>query len=181
MKKKILWLTRTAVLLALLITLQVLTKPFGQLVTGSCVNLVLALTVLVAGLPSGAVLALVSPVLAYLLRIAPQVLTVPAIMAGNFVYVLLLRLLADRKAKNVLRQSLALISASAAKFAVLYGIVGGVICGIFADQLLSTGVLKPPMLQLLPATFSWPQLITALIGGALAMSAYPLLKKVIHR
>ena len=92
MKKKILWLTRTAVLLALLITLQVLTKPFGQLVTGSCVNLVLALTVLVAGLPSGAVLALVSPVLAYLLRIAPQVLTVPAIMAGNFVYVLLLRL-----------------------------------------------------------------------------------------
>ena len=35
MKKKILWITETAVLLALLITLQWLTKPLGQLVTGS--------------------------------------------------------------------------------------------------------------------------------------------------
>lgn len=180
MKNKIFWVTRTAVVLALLIALQVLTKPFGQLITGSCVNLVLALTALVAGLPSALALALVSPVLAYLLGIAPQVLTVPAIMAGNCVYVLLLRLVAGRKGEKLWHQMLALISAAAAKFAVLYGAVGGLICGVLADRLLSAGMLKPPMLQLLPATFSWPQLVTALIGGGLAMGIYPLLKKAIH-
>ena len=181
MKKKILWITRTAVVLALLLTLQVLTKPFGQFVTGSCVNLVLALTALLAGLPSALVLALVSPVLAYLLGIAPQVLTVPAIMAGNCAYVLLLALISDRKSVNVLRQVFAVAGAAAAKFVVLYGIVGGLICGVLAERLLDAGVLKAPMLQLLPAMFSWPQLVTALIGGSLAMGLYPLLRRAICR
>ena len=53
MNKKIRWITETAVLLALLVTLQALTKPMGQLVTGSCVNAILAVAVLVAGLGSG--------------------------------------------------------------------------------------------------------------------------------
>ena len=35
MRKKVLWITETAVMLALLVTLQALTKPMGQLVTGS--------------------------------------------------------------------------------------------------------------------------------------------------
>ena len=90
MRKNIRFITETAVMLALLIALQALTKPMGQLVTGSCVNGILAVTVLVAGLYSGITVAVLSPVLAYLLGIAPQILTVPAIMVGNTVYVLLL-------------------------------------------------------------------------------------------
>ena len=35
MHKKIRWITETAILLALLVTLQALTKPMGQFVTGS--------------------------------------------------------------------------------------------------------------------------------------------------
>ena len=46
MSKKVRWITETAVMLALLVTLQALTKPAGQLVTGSCVNAVLAVSVL---------------------------------------------------------------------------------------------------------------------------------------
>ena len=42
MNKKIRWITETAIMLALLVTLQALTKPAGQFVTGSCVNVVLA-------------------------------------------------------------------------------------------------------------------------------------------
>ena len=38
MNKKLRFITETALLLALLVTLQALTKGFGQLVTGSCVN-----------------------------------------------------------------------------------------------------------------------------------------------
>ena len=64
MRKKILWITETAVMLALLVTLQAVTKPLGQLVTGSCVNTVLAITVLLVGLHSGITIALMSPVCA---------------------------------------------------------------------------------------------------------------------
>ena len=94
MSKKVRWITETAVMLALLVILQALTKPAGQLVTGSCVNAVLAVSVLLAGLGSGITVAVLSPVLAYLLGVAPQLVTVPAIMVGNTVLVVLLYFIA---------------------------------------------------------------------------------------
>lgn len=181
MNKKIRWITETAIMLALLVTLQALTKGFGQLVTGSCVNAVLAVSALVGGLASGVTIALISPVLAFLLGIAPQILTVPAIMAGNTVYVVLLYLLADRNGKNLVRQAAAWLIAAAAKFVALYLIVVKLICGVLSESLLAAGTLKPPMLQALPATFSWPQLITALIGGAVALAIVPVLRKALHK
>ena len=66
MNKKIRWITETAVMLALLVSLQALTKPMGQLVTGSCVNTILAVSVLVGGYSCGLTVALISPVLAFL-------------------------------------------------------------------------------------------------------------------
>ena len=181
MSKKIRWITETAVMLALLVCLQALTKPIGQLVTGSCVNAILAVSALVGGLSSGLVVALCSPVLAFLLGIAPQILTVPAIMAGNSVFVILLSVLADKTGKNMIKQMIAWIVAAAAKFAALYAIVVLLICGVLSENLLAAGVLKVPMLNALPATFSWPQLITALIGGAVALSITPILKKALHK
>ena len=181
MNKKIRWITETAVLLALLVTLQALTKPMGQLVTGSCVNLILAVSALFGGLASGLTVAVISPVLAYLLGIAPQIVTVPAIMVGNAVYVLLLALLADKTGKNMLRQVIAWICAAVAKFAALYAIVVKLICGVLADGLLAAGTLKAPMLNALPVTFSFPQLFTALIGGAVALLIVPVLRKALRK
>lgn len=181
MNKKIKWITETAVMLALLVTLQALTKPAGQLVTGSFVNAVLAVTALVAGLYSGITVALISPVLAYLLGIAPQILTVPAIMAGNTVFVVLLYYIADKDSRKVVRQIAAWLSAAAVKFAVLYGIVNFLICGVLAEGLMVSGMLKAPMLTALPATFSWPQLFTALIGGAVALLITPVLRKALKK
>ena len=181
MNKKVRWITETAIMLALLVTLQALTKGFGQLVTGSCVNAVLAVTVLVGGLAGGLTVALISPVLAFLLGIAPQILTVPAIMGGNAVYVVLLYLLADRNGKNLSRQIAAWLVAALAKFATLYFLVVKILCGVMAESLLAAGTMKPPMLQALPATFSWPQLITALIGGAVALAIVPVLRKALHK
>ena len=180
MNKKIRWITETAVLLALLIVLQSVTKPLGQLVTGSCVNAVLAIAVLFAGLGSGVTIALVSPVMAFLLGIAPQILTVPAIMVGNTVFVLLLKLIAGT-GNNLVRKVAAWLVAAVAKFGCLYFIVVKIICGIAAPALLEAGTLKQPMLKALPATFSYPQLITALIGGAVALLVVPVLKKALHR
>ena len=168
-------------MLALLVALQAITKPMGQLVTGSCVNAVLAVTALVAGLSGGITVAVISPVLAYLLGIAPQILTVPAIMVGNTVFVVLLRLIAGRDSRKIGRQIAAWISAAAAKFAALYAIVVWVICGVFSQGLLDSGMMKPPMLKALPVTFSWPQLFTALIGGAVALLITPVLRKALHK
>ena len=181
MKSKALWVTRTAVMMALLITLQMITKSLGQIVTGSFVNAVLAVTVLVCGLGSGVTVALLSPAFAYLLGIAPQILTVPAIMVGNTVFVVLLHFLADKTGKNLVKQAAAWLLAAVAKFAALYFIVVKIVCGVLAPSLLSSGVMKEPMLKALPATFSWPQLFTALIGGAVALAIVPVLKKALKR
>ena len=181
MRKKLLWITETAIMLALLVTLQALTKPMGQLVTGSCVNAVLAVSALVGGLSCGLTVAVISPVLAYLLGIAPQILTVPAIMVGNVIYVVLLSVLADKTGKNIAKQVIAWVAAAAAKFAVLYAIVVLLVCGVLSESLLASGVMKAPMLKALPATFSWPQLVTALIGGAVALLIVPVLRKALRK
>lgn len=181
MNKKIRWITETAVMLALLVALQAVTKPLGQLVTGSFVNTVLAVTVLFAGLYSGITVAVISPVLAYLLGIAPQILTVPAIMVGNTVYVVLLYFIAGKNSRKIVRQIAAWLVAAAVKFAALYAVVVWLICGVFAQKLLASGMLKAPMLKALPATFSWPQLFTALIGGGIALLIAPVLRKALHK
>ena len=181
MNKKIRWITETAIMLALLVTLQAMTKPAGQFVTGSCVNAVLAVSVLVGGLASGVTVALISPVMAFLLGIAPQILTVPAIMVGNTVFVLLLHFLADPTGKNLGKQAAAWIVAAVAKFAALYFIVVKIVCGLLSESLLASGVMKQPMLKALPATFSWPQLVTALIGGAVALLIVPVIRKALHK
>ena len=181
MNKKNRWITETAVMLALLVSLQALTKPMGQLVTGSCVNAVLAVSALVGGLSCGLTVALISPILAFLLGIAPQILTVPAIMVGNSVFVVLLSLLADKSGRNIGKQLVAWIAAAAAKFVSLYAIVVWLICGVLSENLLASGVMKAPMLKALPATFSWPQLFTALIGGAVALLIVPVVRKALHK
>lgn len=180
MKSKALWITRTAVMLALLIVLQWLTKPLGQIVTGSCVNAVLAVTVLLTGLGSGVTVALLSPVFAYLLGIAPQILTVPAIMIGNAAYVVALHM-AVGDGKTLWKSVTGLLGAALCKFALLYVLVTHVICGLLAQPLLTQGLLKEPMLKALPATFSAPQLVTALIGGAVALLVVPVLKKALRK
>ena len=49
MMKKTAWIARTAICLALLLCLQFVTKSLGQFVTGSCVNLVIAMAALIGG------------------------------------------------------------------------------------------------------------------------------------
>lgn len=180
MNKKVRWITETAVLLALLVVFQAVTRSFGQLATGSCVNAVLAVTVLLAGTASGVTVAIVSPVMAYLLGIAPQLVTVPAIMVGNTVFVLIL---SGAAGKNVAlsTRAVAWLLAAVAKFAVLYFLVVKIICGIASAPLLASGTLKAPMLEKLPGMFAWPQLITALIGGGIGLLIAPVLRKALHR
>ena len=186
MNKKVLWITETAVMLALLIALQALTKPLGQIVTGSCVNAALAVTSLFVGMSGGITVALISPICAFLFGIAPNFITVLPIMIGNVCFVVLLRLIAGNSHRPVWRQPVALIVAAGVKFGVMYLLVVELICGLAKGALLgqtigSVVLLAPPMLEMLPAMFTWPQLITALIGGAVALLVVPVLKKAIRK
>lgn len=183
MRKNMRWITETAVMLALLVALQALTKPMGQLVTGSCVNAVLAITVLLVGMGSGIAVALISPVCAFLLGIAPNLVTVLPIMAGNVCFAVLLRVISG---KVLWRQIVALSVAAVTKFGVLYLLVVQVICGFASSELLGKKlgeivILAPPMLQKLPGMFTWPQLFTALMGGAVALVIIPVLRKSLKR
>lgn len=180
MKKNVLWITETAVMLAVLITMQMITKPMGQIVTGTCVNAVLGITALVCGVGSGAVVALVSPIVAFLLGIAPQVLTVPAIMIGNFVLVWVLGW-RSKNTKQIWISMLRCVCAAAAKFAVLYILVIQIICNVATDFFMQSGTLKPPMVKVLSTTFAWPQLVTALLGSIIATWIAPLLRRVLHK
>ncbi len=180
MKRKTLWLAETAMLLALLIVFQIVSKPAGQIVTGTLVNAVLGIAALLCGVGSGMVVALLSPVVAFLLGIAPQILTVPAIMAGNLVFVVILGL-RMKQPGAIVHRVIRWIGAAAAKFAVLYGLVVWGICHLLAERLLQSGMLKPPMIKVLTATFAWPQLITALLGGGIAICITSLLRKAIRR
>ena len=171
MKKRILWITETAVMLALLIVLQWATKPLGQIVTGSCVNAVLAVSVLLGGLWCGLTVALVSPFCAFLLGIGPQLIAIiPAIALGNAVLVLVLHFVYG---KHIWRRVLAWLAAALGKFGVLYLVVVQLICRVLP--------LKQPQIDTFTAMFSAPQLMTALIGGGLALLIVPVLKKALRR
>ena len=138
--------------LALLVALQYGTRSFGQLVTGSLVNLVLCVTALYMGWGSGLVLALISPLLAWLLGIGPAFpALVPCIALGNAAYVLLLSV-----KKWEIRWKLPV--AAVVKMLVLRIVIGNFVAPLVV-----------PAAKLIPVItmFGLPQLYTALIGGVL--------------
>lgn len=174
MNKKAQGITQTAVFTALLVILQAATGSAGQLVTGSCVNAVLAVAALCVGGSCGAVVALLSPFFAFLLGIGPQLVAiVPAIAAGNLVYVLVLWVLVGRKSVPVWQFVAGWLAASAGKFLTLYLLVVQLLCSVLP--------LKQPQIDKFSAMFSFPQLITALIGGGIALIICPILKKALKR
>lgn len=191
MKTKIRTITYTGVLLALLLCLQwagaqIVEPTAKQLITGTLVNCTLAVSVLTVGLFAGVTLSVISPILAFLWGIAPNFVTVLPIMIANTIFVLLLYFLYGRKTKLSWRQPVAVVTAATAKFLTLYFLVVQVICNLAAPHLMGqkigdTVVLAPPMLTMLPAMFTWPQLITALIGGTVAIFLLPTLKKTIAK
>ena len=153
------------------------------MVTGSCVNAVLAVAALYSGLGSGITVALISPICAFLLGIAPNLITVVPIMAGNSCLVVVLKLLYGNA---FWRKPVAVVAAAGTKFAVLYLLVVQLICNLASGALLGkklgeTVLLAPPMLKMLPAMFTWPQLITALTGGVVALSILPIMRTALHR
>ncbi|MCL2107756.1 MAG: hypothetical protein FWH20_00225 [Oscillospiraceae bacterium] len=182
MNNKILLIARTGVLIALLVALQWGTgsltaaapPPFNTLVTGSVVNLILIVSVMTGGLACGAAVAVLSPVMAFMLPIpvGPQFpFIIPFVCLGNLTLVALWHVIGNKAAKKVITAHItALIAGALGKFAVLY--VGVVLVAI--PFLLD---LTPQQATMITTMFSYPQIITAAIGGAIAIAILPVLKK----
>ena len=175
--QRIRWITRTAVLVALLIVLQWLTAGTlafaGQYITGTCVNCILAVAALFGGLWSGIAVAAVSPFCAFFLGIGPKLIQiVPCIALGNAVFALCLYV-TNQKSVVLWRQILGVILSAAAKFAVLYIVVIQIVIPAMGAALAEKQV------QTFTVMFSWPQLVTALLGGIAALLILPVLRKAI--
>ena len=179
-RKNILWITRTAVLTALLVTVQFFTAPLeNQFVTGSAGNLIMIIALLTCGLATGLTVAIISPIFAFLAGVGsafPPV--VPFIALGNAVFIMAWYLLGllNKSGKSGLRYKVInyLIAVVAAFFKFLTLYVG--IVKIAVPFLLN---LNEKLSAMLTLSFSYPQIITAIIGGVLALTIVSPIQKAL--
>ena len=175
MNSKVKWITRSAAAIALIIVAQLTTAPLKQqLLTGSLVNLILALSTLLFGFGTGAAAAVVSPFIAYLLGINAQIMVVPAIAAGNLIYVLVISLLTkklkDRISEETVRNMTSVAVAAIFKFALQY---------LLIVRWIAPSFLPEKAQAVMSVNFGVMQLVTACIGGAIACIISPLIRKAI--
>jgi hypothetical protein len=175
---KIIYMTQTAVMLALLIGVQFVTRSFGQFVTGSMVNLILLVSVFIIGIYGGITIAILSPILAFLAGIGPAFIQIiPFIAIGNTLFVAIAWIISkasisNSNKKDIMISSIGLIAASVSKFLFL-------LFGLVTIALPLIPGIKEKQAAVIGASFSWPQLVTALIGSMLAMIIIPQLKKAL--
>ena len=181
MKKKITtvqFIARTAIGIALVILAQLIGKllpagaviagPFSvtQLVTGSLVNCVLFVFTAQVGILSGVIIGFLSSILASLLGIGPAIVAVvPVVGCGNAILAGLFGL----SCKKNWKREIAMVVCAVLKCAFLWVAVPAVIA--------SLGTVPAKQAAVMSAMFSWPQGVTALIGGVLALVILPRLKK----
>ena len=162
-------LTRTGLLLALLLAVQSLrlVMPLPPFITmfgiGSAVNACLVTAALFVGLRAALFMAVVAPVVAWLQQMLPLPVLIVPVAAANMVYVLVFSLFYQRG-----RRYLAVAAAAPAKMAAMY---------LAADWLLRLIQLPDVIAKLLRLMFSWPQLVTGVIGGALCLLIVGRLRK----
>ena len=133
----------------------------SQWVTGPVINATLLIAAVLVGPTEAVLLGLMPSTIALLAGLLPLPLApmVPFIMIGNAVLVMVFHSL---KTKNLVA---ALGAAAFLKFAFLHGSVV-----FLVSRLLDSGLTAK-----LAVMMSWPQLITAIVGG---MIAYPIVKAV---
>ena len=169
-------IARTAIFIALTVTMQLVTRPMSQFVTGSVVNLIRAVALMSTGLFSGVVVGIVSPFLAALLGIVPNWVFMPFIAVSNVAFVLVwyfISKLGKTEAQKTVSLFAAMAAAVLAKFTVLFIGVAQIAIPIILD-------LPEPQASRMTTMFTVNQLITASIGGVLAIIIFKVIKKAIN-
>ncbi len=168
-KAKIQFLTRTGVLLAVVVVVQMLGRfipgTFSNFIVGPLVNMCLILAAMSAGIWGGVTIAVLAPFTSLINNHAPIAAALlpfaPFIALSNVILVVCVYYMYN---KNMY---VGVISGALLKFGFLYG----------AINLFLNLFDFPKFAEKLIAMFSWPQLITALIGGFIALPVVVQLKK----
>ncbi|MCX7843227.1 MAG: ECF transporter S component [Clostridia bacterium] len=169
---KVRFITRTAILLALVVSVQMIGRmlPPGvsNFIVGPLVNACLIVAAAFAGLWGGVLIAVLSPFTSLINNHAPIATVLlsfaPVIALGNAVLVVLFYLL---KNKN---QILGVAAGAITKFAVLF---------VGINIFLGVVTVKPQLAKTLGVLFGVAQLWTALLGGAVALLIIKALGKAI--
>lgn len=175
------WVAESALLIALLVVVQLLTFAVpksvplvSQLFTGSLVNLVLIMGAGTVGFSGAAIAAVISPVLAFLFgqMAIPQM--IPVVIVGNIVIVAITWafFVNDNKfskGKAFGFDLAGVIVGAAVKTLVLYGATVLLMVPVFFKGM-------PKIAKNVTMMFSWPQAVTAVIGGVLALIIIPRLR-----
>lgn len=167
--KGVRFIVYTALFIALLVVFQALSARLGQMVTGSLVNLVLIAACVLGGWKSGLVVALVSPIFAKFFGIGPLWELIPFVALGNAALVGVYALVLKIKLPLYVRWVIAVILAAGIKFAVLFVSIAKIMVPYLG--------LPPKKAAMISTMFGTPQLVTALIGGAVALVVIPLVKR----
>ena len=153
------FIARTAIMLALTILFQTLGRfiPLGansQFVVGPLVNACLLIAVAAAGIWSGVVIALATPFGAILTGAAIPLPFAPFIAIGNLILVLSFFLLMKKTKIG------GIVAGSILKFGFLLASVNFFAWAVKIPEKKAAAMLL---------AFSWPQLVTALTGGIIAL------------
>ncbi len=137
------------------ITLAPLTMVHSQFVTGPLVNAMLLLTCTLVGPVEAIILSLFPSPIALMSGLLPLPLApmVPFIMIGNALFVVTFQSLRGRSGVA------GVVTASFVKFLFLAASV----------HIVMSRLLAAPLVAKLSVMMTWPQLVTALIGGAIAL------------
>lgn len=170
------WIAYTAMGVALVVVAQFLGSripsiatifgPFSvqQLITGTLVNCILLVFTARSGVTSGAVIGVLSSILAAAFGIS-QIVVTPMVAVGNALLCIVYGLLAPRPSWHIP----AMIIGAVVKCAFLW---------LTVPMVLAAAGLPEKQTAMLSIMFSWPQGVTALCGGLLSWPIIARLKKV---
>jgi hypothetical protein len=167
-------LTRAAFLLAIAIIFQLIGRTFSgvsQILVGPAVNAILILAASICGLWYGVAVGVLTPVLAWILgQLAPPLAPfIPFIIIGNILFVVLYY---NFRKVNKYGDILGIIIGAIFKFLFLYLSATKI---VIALKLFT----NPKIIKTLSVAMGVLQLITALIGGIIALMLLKLLKNKI--
>lgn len=165
-KSNVKLITRTAILLALTILFQTLGRfiplgPYNQFVVGPLVNACLLVATSAAGIWAGTAVALISPFGAILTGAAIPLPFAPFVAVGNFMLVLFFFIIKNNKIAGI-------AAGAIAKFGFLLASIN------FFIWMMKIPAKKAGVMLF---AFGWPQLVTAIIGGILALIILKALEK----
>ena len=182
MKSKVRYITYTAMFLALAVLFQSLrtfvpileaTAIFGpfslaSLIVGSLVNLCLILAAVRVGFWSGAAVSVLSTIVAFMQGHLPAALPqmIAVVSVGNTVIV------AVAWSLRKVGYPIAFYLGAVAKSLALWGMVTLIVVPFFSSNEAMTALLSR-----LAVMFSWPQIVTGVIGASLALAIAPALAK----